>query len=142
MTPARRLTLFTLGVSAVATTACAPLTRAKAGLAATADTLAMMLKLWGHDVRTALDGREAVRVAQAFSPDIALLDIGMPGQSGYEVAREFRSNASHAGMVLVAVTGWGQAQDKRRAFEVGFDAHLTKPVDPDAVAQLLAGAAV
>jgi CheY-like chemotaxis protein len=66
----------------------------------------------------------------------------MPGLDGYEVCRRIRQMPAQQHVVLVAVTGWGQAQDKRRALEVGFDAHLTKPVDPDAVAQLLAGAAV
>jgi CheY-like chemotaxis protein len=70
------------------------------------------------------------------------MDIGMPGLDGYEVCRRIRQMPSQRHVVLVAVTGWGQAQDKRRALDVGFDAHLTKPVDPDAVAQLLAGAIV
>ena len=90
----------------------------------------------------AVNGRDAVEAAKREQPHVAVLDIGMPGLDGYEVCRRIRQMPSQQHVVLVAVTGWGQAQDKRRAIEAGFDAHLTKPVDPDAVAQLLAGAAV
>jgi PAS domain S-box-containing protein len=102
-----------------------------------ADSLTMLLQLAGHEVRTAHDGREAVEAAAAFRPDVALLDIGMPGLTGYEVARRVREQPGGAGVVLVAITGWGQEEDKRRAAEAGFDHHLTKPVDPLALERLL-----
>ena len=107
-----------------------------------ASSLALVLQRSGHSVRVAHDGLQALDAGAAFEPDIVFMDIGMPGLDGYEVCRRIRQMPTQQNVVLVAVTGWGQAQDKRRALEVGFDAHLTKPVDPDAVAQLLAGAAV
>ena len=102
-----------------------------------AEMLQMMLAYIGHDVRVASDGIEAVAQAAAFSPHIALLDIGMPRMDGYEAARRIR--AQHGSrVVLVALTGWGQDEDKERAREAGFDHHLTKPADPDALQQLIA----
>jgi CheY-like chemotaxis protein len=103
-----------------------------------ADSLAMMLRLAGHEVRTAHDGLEAVQAAAAFRPEVALLDIGMPRMNGYEAARHIRQQPWGRGVVLVAVTGWGQEEDKRRAGEAGFDHHLTKPVDPAGLEKLLA----
>jgi PAS domain S-box-containing protein len=102
-----------------------------------AESLALYLGLLGHTVRTAHDGNEALIAAAAFHPDIILLDIGLPGQNGYEVARRIRSYDWGRGLLLIAITGWGQDEDKRRAREHGFDIHLTKPVDPQAVAELL-----
>jgi signal transduction histidine kinase len=107
-----------------------------------ATTMAMFVEELGGSALTAHDGTNGLAAIEAFHPDIVFMDIGMPGLDGYEVCRRIRQMPSQRSVVLVAVTGWGQAQDKRRALEVGFDAHLTKPVDPDAVAQLLAGAAV
>ena len=107
-----------------------------------ATTMAMFVEELGGSAFTAHDGASGLAAIDAFRPDIVFMDIGMPGLDGYEVCRRIRQMPSQAHLVLVAVTGWGQAQDKRRALEAGFDAHLTKPVDPDAVAQLLAGAAV
>jgi CheY-like chemotaxis protein len=102
-----------------------------------AESLALYLELMGHAVRTAHDGNEAMSVALEVQPDVVLLDIGLPGQNGYEVARNLRDTAWGRGLLLVAITGWGQEEDKRRAREAGFDVHLTKPVDPQVVAKLL-----
>jgi signal transduction histidine kinase len=107
-----------------------------------ATTMSMFVEELGGVAVTAHDGASGLAAMESFQPDIVFMDIGMPGLDGYEVCRRIRQLPSQRHVVLVAVTGWGQAQDKRRAIEAGFDAHLTKPVDPDAVAQLLAGAAV
>ena len=107
-----------------------------------ATTMSMFVEELGGAAVTAHDGASGLAAMESFHPDIVFMDIGMPGLDGYEVCRRIRQMPSQQHVVLVAVTGWGQAQDKRRAIEAGFDAHLTKPVDPDAVAQLLAGAAV
>jgi two-component system CheB/CheR fusion protein len=103
-----------------------------------AQSLATLLTTTGHEVRTAYDGLAAVALAEAYRPDVALLDIGMPGLDGYEVARRIRAQPWGKAMALVALTGWGQDEDKRRAEEAGFDRHVTKPVDPGALGQLLA----
>lgn len=95
-----------------------------------AETSATLLQLWGHDVRVAHGGREALEVAEAFRPQVALLDIGMPQVSGLEVARALRRHPWGARIRLVAVTGWGQEEDRRLALRSGFDDHVTKPVDP------------
>ncbi|WP_049871286.1 hybrid sensor histidine kinase/response regulator [Ramlibacter tataouinensis] len=105
-----------------------------------ADTLALLLEADGHQVRVAYDGRTAVSLARAFQPDAALLDIGMPELNGHEVARALRQEPWAQGLVLVAVTGWGQAEDRRIAREAGFDHHVTKPVEPAALDRLLAPA--
>jgi CheY-like chemotaxis protein len=102
-----------------------------------ADSLSILLQLTGHDIRTAQDGHEAVQAATAFKPDIVLLDIGLPKMNGYEVARILRQEPWSKRMTLIAMTGWGQDEDKRRALEAGFDHHLTKPVDPTELLQLL-----
>ena len=101
-----------------------------------ADSLQRVLALYGHDVRVAYDGAAALQVGQEFRPRVAVLDIGMPGTDGYEVARAFRKNLGDE-VKLVALTGWGQEADRRRALEAGFDHHLTKPVDPGALNELL-----
>jgi PAS domain S-box-containing protein len=102
-----------------------------------AESLAMLLSLDGHEVRAAFDGVQALEVAAQFRPHIALLDVGMPKLNGYEVARRLRQQSDEDGIRLVAVTGWGQMQDKRRAHNAGFDRHLTKPVDPEVVLSLV-----
>jgi PAS domain S-box-containing protein len=102
-----------------------------------ADSLAMLLRLARHDVRVTHSGRAALSVAQAFRPDVALLDIGMPELDGYGVARALRREPWAAGIRLVALTGWGQEEDKQRASDAGFDHHLTKPVDPETLELLL-----
>ena len=95
-----------------------------------AQTCAMLLEFWGHEVRTACNGEEALAVAEAFRPEVALLDIGMPQLSGYEVAGRLRQSEWGKAATLVAITGWGQEEDKQQASQAGFDHHLTKPVDP------------
>ena len=92
-----------------------------------ASTLGLLLEMMGNTVRIAHDGRTALEVAGTFQPTLALLDIGMPGMDGYEVARHLRSEPGLGEIVLVAVTGWGQEEDRRRSLEAGFDDHLTKP---------------
>jgi PAS domain S-box-containing protein len=94
-----------------------------------AESLALLLRRRGHEVREAYDGQEALAAAESFRPDVVLLDIGLPGMNGYEVARRIRREPWSRGIVLVAVTGWGQEGDKRRSREAGIDHHLTKPVD-------------
>jgi CheY-like chemotaxis protein/two-component sensor histidine kinase len=102
-----------------------------------ANTLALLLRLAGHDVRTAHGGYAALTLASEFHPDFALLDIGMPDLNGYEVARQLRLTDGGKNVRLIALTGWGQDEDKRRAHDAGFDHHLTKPVDPRRLDALL-----
>jgi len=94
-----------------------------------AETLSLLLQALGNEVRTVHDGRRAVEESEAFRPDVALLDIGMPGLDGFEVARLIRSQPWGVGIVLIALTGWGEEEDRRRSREAGFDRHLLKPVD-------------
>jgi CheY-like chemotaxis protein len=101
-----------------------------------ADTLSTLLRIMDNDVATVYDGLEAVSAAMAFRPDVVLLDIGMPKLNGYDAARRIRGQHD-AAMVLVALTGWGQEQDRCRAKEAGFDYHLTKPVEYQALRDLL-----
>jgi signal transduction histidine kinase len=103
-----------------------------------ADSLRMVLGLDGHDVRIAADGRAALEVAQAWPPEVVLLDLGLPGMSGLEVARQLRSQADLESVFLVAMTGYGQEQDRQRCHEAGFDLHLVKPVDPAVLREMLA----
>jgi CheY-like chemotaxis protein len=103
-----------------------------------ANTLALLLRLAGHDVRTAHGGCAALTLANEFEPEFALLDIGMPDLDGYEVARQLRLTDAGRNVRLIALTGWGQDEDKRRARDAGFDHHLTKPVDPHWLDALLA----
>jgi len=105
-----------------------------------ADSLQRILALYGHDVRVAYDGASAVRMVEQFRPRVAILDIGMPGTNGYDVARAVRSRPGER-VALVALTGWGQETDRRRATEAGFDHHLTKPIDPDTLNRVLADVA-
>jgi CheY-like chemotaxis protein len=98
-----------------------------------ARSLGQLLEARGHDVRVVHDGAQALDAAKQFAPDIAFLDIGMPKIHGYELARRMRALPATARCVLVAVTGWGQEDDRRRAREAGFDRHLTKPVDPSQI---------
>jgi CheY-like chemotaxis protein len=100
--------------------------------------LGRMLSLLGHDVRTAHDGLEGLELAEAFRPEVLLLDIGLPRLNGYEVCRRIRGQPWGKGMFIVAVTGWGQEDDRRRAREAGFDHHLTKPVNLEALEGMLA----
>lgn len=102
-----------------------------------ADTCATLLQVCGHDVRTAYTGRRALEVGDAFHPDALLLDIGLPDLDGYELAQRVRAAPWGRGAALIAVTGWGQEEDRRRAFEAGFDHHLTKPIATEAMESLL-----
>jgi CheY-like chemotaxis protein/two-component sensor histidine kinase len=104
-----------------------------------ANSLASLLVSHGHDVRVVHDGAEALHAAAEFLPEYAFLDIGMPKVHGYEVARRMKANPATADCVLVAVTGWGQEDDRRRARDAGFDRHLVKPVDPQQLEAILAG---
>lgn len=102
-----------------------------------ARSLAMLFELYGAEVRFTLDGGEAVRIAESFRPEIVVLDISMPGLSGYEAARAIRSAPWGRGMVLVALTGWGRRTDLEAAHAAGFDGHLLKPVDPEALLDVI-----
>jgi CheY-like chemotaxis protein/two-component sensor histidine kinase len=100
--------------------------------------LAALLESAGHHVRKALDGRSAISVALSYRPDVVILDLGMPVMDGLEVARELRQHPEMSDVRLVALTGWGQAQDRKRTEEAGFDHHMTKPTDPQKLLELLA----
>lgn len=102
-----------------------------------ADTLSLILQLDGHEVRTAYDGVEALQIAEEFAPQIALLDIGMPNLNGYQTAQRIREESWGSSILLVALTGWGQEQDRRQAAEAGFDRHLVKPADPQIIGALM-----
>jgi CheY-like chemotaxis protein len=102
-----------------------------------ATSLALLLEISGHVVRTAHDGLQAIAATAEFRPDVVLMDIGMPNLNGYDAARQIRAQPGGEHLVLVAVTGWGQEEDRRRTQTAGFDGHLVKPVDYAAVVQLL-----
>jgi signal transduction histidine kinase/ActR/RegA family two-component response regulator len=104
-----------------------------------ADSLAMLLSMDGYELRTVYGGRDAICAAETFRPDVALLDIGMPEVDGYAAANAIRHQRGGVDTYLVAITGWGQQEDKRRALEAGFVTHLTKPVDPNLLRDLLRG---
>ena len=107
----------------------------------TARGMALLLKFYGHDVQTANDGRAAINLAQVYRPDIVLLDIGLPGMDGYQVAARLRQEEALKGSVIIAVSGYGQEEDRRRSREAGFDHHMVKPVDHNALLRLLAQSA-
>jgi CheY-like chemotaxis protein len=102
-----------------------------------AESMRVLLKLMGAEVCAAFDGLEALKVAATFRPEAVLLDIGMPKLHGYDTARRFRQEEWGKDIVLVALTGWGREEDRRRAEEAGFDGHLIKPVQVSALRQLL-----
>ena len=104
----------------------------------TLHAVALLLRMKGHHVETAVDGVDALKKVRAHPPDVALLDIGMPGMDGYEVARRIRREPWGQNVLLVATTGWGAQRDKQQAQAAGFDAHLTKPVDLETLERLLA----
>jgi PAS domain S-box-containing protein len=104
-----------------------------------ANSLAMLLKLQGHDVRVAFNGLAALELTQAYVPDVVFLDIGMPGMDGYEVARRLRQQPGLESVVLAALTGWGQREDRLRTAEAGFDHHLVKPPERKMIESILAG---
>jgi PAS domain S-box-containing protein len=103
-------------------------------------TLAAVLRQQGHDVRTARGGREALALASDEQPEVVVLDVGMPGMSGHDVARELRQRPGGDALLIVAVTGWGSELDRLRTRESGFDAHLTKPVDADDLVRIIEAA--
>jgi CheY-like chemotaxis protein len=103
------------------------------------ETLAMLLRLDGHEVHVATNGLEAIEMFAQIRPDVAILDIGMPGLSGHEVAQRIRKLGNEPPVTLIAVTGWGQKADKERAAASGFDHHFTKPVEPTVLSELLGG---
>jgi PAS domain S-box-containing protein len=105
-----------------------------------ADSLAMLLRMDGHDVTVVHDGRQALATIHTVQPEVAVLDIGMPMLNGYEVARQVRQLPKGKEMTLIAVTGWGQASDKADAAAAGFDHHFTKPIEPEKLSQLLRAA--
>lgn len=104
-----------------------------------AEALALLLRLKGHETQVAGDGAEALSAAGNFRPDVALLDVGLPVMSGHEVARRIRAEPWGKEMILIALTGWGQEEDRRKSAEVGFDHHLVKPVDVPGLLELLVG---
>jgi CheY-like chemotaxis protein len=103
------------------------------------ESLGMLLRMWGHVVEFAETGPHGLERAEEFKPDIALIDIGLPGISGYEVAQHIRSRqaASRTKVTLVALTGYGRDTDRERALQAGFDTHLVKPVAPDVLPRTL-----
>jgi CheY-like chemotaxis protein len=102
-----------------------------------AESLAAVLEFMGNKTRWTHDGSEALRVAAESTPEVMLIDIGMPGMNGYELARAVRSKPWGTEVVLIALTGWGQDDDRRQAREAGFDAHILKPADPTELERLL-----
>jgi CheY-like chemotaxis protein/two-component sensor histidine kinase len=106
-----------------------------------ADSLALLLRRMGHDVHIAYNGRAAIEASEMLQPELALLDIGLPEMSGYEIAQRIRKQAWGRSIYLVALTGWGQPEDKTRALELGFNRHMTKPVSFAELEQLVAEAA-
>lgn len=103
-----------------------------------AESLAMLLKVSGHDVRTAHDGEAALEAALDWRPEVVLLDIGLPGLDGFEVAKRMRRHPALLDVVLVALTGYGQDADRQRSQDAGFDRHLVKPVVPAMVQSIVA----
>src|SRR5262249_7351229 len=104
-----------------------------------ADSLSVLLGLLGHEVRVAYTGPDGVGAAAGWLPDVVLSDIGLPGCDGYEVARQLRRLPGLQGALLVALTGYGSDEDRRRSREAGFDHHLVKPADPMVIQRVLAG---
>jgi Response regulator containing a CheY-like receiver domain and an HD-GYP domain len=94
-----------------------------------AESLAMLMRVRGHEVRTAYDGRQGLSVAEEYHPGVVILDIGLPGLDGYAVARALRAQADFRNALLIALTGYGAEEDRRACYRSGFDAHLVKPVD-------------
>jgi CheY-like chemotaxis protein len=103
------------------------------------ETLALLLRLDGHEVHVAHDGLMAIELFERLQPEVAILDIGMPGLSGHEVAQRIRAQYTDHPVTLIALTGWGQKADKNLAAESGFDFHFTKPIEPDRLSELIMG---
>jgi CheY-like chemotaxis protein len=102
-----------------------------------AESLRRVVALAGHDVRVAHDGPAALEAISTFQPEVIVLDIGLPGMNGYDVARQIRGSTASNPMTLIAATGYGQTEDRHRAQNAGFDHHLTKPVDCAALLELI-----
>jgi len=102
-----------------------------------AESLAQILSLSGHDTRTAADGPDALQVAEQFKPDVVLCDLNLPGMSGYDVVRELRRLPFGEAIVIAALTGYGQASERERTTLAGFNGHLVKPVDPAVIESFL-----
>ena len=103
-----------------------------------AESLSRLLQAWGYRTWVAYDGPQAIAAATEHRPRIVLLDIGLGGMTGYDVARRLRADPSQDGVRIIALTGFGQEDDRQRSKEAGFDAHLVKPVDPDELQRILA----
>jgi CheY-like chemotaxis protein len=103
-----------------------------------AESLALFLKLEGHETRIAHDGPAALEAASTYRPEVVLLDIGLPGLNGYEVAKLLRRQAGLDGALLLALTGYGEKEDRRRSEEAGINFHLVKPFEPEQLQRLLA----
>ena len=101
-----------------------------------AETLGELLKIWGHDVRLAHDGPSALDTAKSFSPQVVLLDIGLPGMDGFTVAERMKADGIAVDM-LIALTGYGEQSHRERAQKAGFHHHLVKPVDPEALQKII-----
>jgi CheY-like chemotaxis protein len=104
-----------------------------------AESLAQLLAMSGHDARTAGDGPAALEIAASFDPEVVLCDLALPGMSGFDVVRELRKTPRGPHMLIAALTGYGQAQDRLLSAEAGFDLHLVKPVDPAVIESLVHG---
>jgi CheY-like chemotaxis protein len=102
-----------------------------------AESLGRLLTILGHSIRTTSTGEEGIEIIKQFRPHVALIDIGLPGINGYELARRIRETASVRDTVLVAQTGWGQEEDRRRSSEAGFDHHLVKPLEMADLTEIL-----
>ena len=103
-----------------------------------AESIAVYLRLEGHEVRTVSDGPQAVAIAQVFAPHVAVVDIGLPGMNGYEVARRLRLKGPEAPALLIALTGYGQKEDRARSIQAGFHHHFVKPADPRIIQSAIA----
>ena len=102
-----------------------------------AESMSMLLEMWGHEVAFAYDGPSAIETAEQWRPEAVFLDIGLPGMDGYEVAERLRQLPQAKGAVLIAITGYGQEDDRLRSRRAGIDHHLVKPVAPDALRNLI-----
>lgn len=103
-----------------------------------AESLAKLIQLLGYETKAVFRGSEAIEEVESFLPDMALIDIGMPDLNGYETVQRIRQKRGSAHIILVAVTGWSRDEDKRRAYESGFDLHIAKPMDEKTLRELLA----
>jgi CheY-like chemotaxis protein len=102
-----------------------------------AESMSMLLQMWGHEVAFAYDGPSALETAEQWQPEAVFLDIGLPGMDGYEVAARLRALPQAKGAILIAITGYGQDDDRLRSRRAGIDHHLVKPVAPDALRDLI-----